>query len=162
MTVESIPALVEVFRGMRDWRKSQGQRYELGTVLTVAFLAILSGENSLRGIASWVQEQRWPLFRTLELKHQRLPGYETIRTVLRDLDINELEGRLQAWMSQVASAYQGEQWLGLALDGKTLRGSQTGEGAAVLYWLPLSSMRSWRRLTGPTPPEYRYGGAHPK
>jgi hypothetical protein len=116
---------------MSDWRQSKGKRYELGMVLTVTFLALLSGENSVRGIAAWVKEQRVPLRRALGLKRSRMPGYETLRTVLRDLDIVELEQRLQAWAEQVAAAYQVETWSGLALDGKTLRGSRTGEQAAV-------------------------------
>jgi hypothetical protein len=129
--IEPIPALAEVFARLTDWRKAKGKRYPLSTVLTVAILAILSGENSVRGIAAWVQEQRRALQRGLGLKRSRMPGYETIRTVLRDLDIVELERQLQEWAAQVAAAYQVENWPGLALDGKTLRGSRTDEQAAV-------------------------------
>jgi hypothetical protein len=129
--IEPIPALAEVFAGLTDWRKDKGKRYPMSTVLTVTVLAILSGENSVRGIAAWVQEQRRALQRGLGLKRSRMPGYETIRTVLRDLDIVELERRLQVWAMQVAAAYQVENWPGVALDGKTLRGSRTDEQAAV-------------------------------
>ena len=45
---ELIPPLVEVFAGVREWRKPSGKRYEVGTVLTLVFLALLSGENSIR------------------------------------------------------------------------------------------------------------------
>jgi hypothetical protein len=126
-----IPSLAEVFAGLSDWRKPKGKRYEIGLVLTVTFLALLSGENSLRGIAAWVKEQREPLRRALRLKRSRMPGYETIRTVLRDVDIGELEKRLHDWAAQVAVAYRLENWPGLALDGKTLRGSRGEEQAAV-------------------------------
>ena len=128
---EPIPPLAEVFAGLSDWRESSGKRYEIGTVVTLAFLALLSGENSVRGIARWVKEQRWGVSRALGLKKQRVPGYETLRTVLRDLDIGELEARLQQWAGQVVQAYQVERWPGVALDGKTLRGSRAGEQAAV-------------------------------
>src|SRR5712692_6882912 len=119
---ESIPALVNVFEQVPDWRAAQGKRYRLSSVLTVTFLAILSGENSLQGIARWVQEQRWALGKALHLKGFRVPGYETIRTVRRDVDIVAFEGQLQAWAKQVAMAYQVKNWPGLAVDGKTLRG----------------------------------------
>lgn len=128
---ESIPSLVSVFEQVPDWRAAQGKRYALGTVLTVTFLAILSGENSLQGIARWVQEQRWALGKALQLKGHRVPGYETIRTVLRDLDIVVLEGQLQVWANQVAAAHQVKNWPSLAVDGKTLRGSRDGDTAAV-------------------------------
>jgi len=126
-----IPSLAEVFAGVSDWRKPKGKRYAIGTVLTITFLALLSGENSVRGIAAWMKEQRVPLHRALRLKRSRMPGYETIRTVLRDLDISELERQLHDWAEQVAMAYRVENWPGLALDGKTLRGSRTEEQAAV-------------------------------
>jgi hypothetical protein len=128
---ESIPSLVSVFEQVADWRAAQGKRYTLGTVLTVTFLAILSGENSLQGIASWVQEQRWMLGKALHLKGHRVPSYETIRTVLRDLDIVAFEGQLQSWANQVTAAYPVENWPGLAVDGKTLRGSRDGDTAAI-------------------------------
>jgi hypothetical protein len=48
-----------------------------------------------------------------------VPGYETIRTVLRDLDVGELETRLQDWASQVVAGCPVEAWTGLAFDGKT-------------------------------------------
>lgn len=128
---EPIPPLAEVFAGLSDWREASGKRYELGTVLTLAFLALLSGENSVRGMARWVNEQRWRVSQALGLKRSRVPGYETIRTVLRDLDIGELEAGLQRWAGQVAEVYQVTPWPGVALDGKTLRGSREGEQAAV-------------------------------
>ncbi len=128
---EYIASLVSVFEQVPDWRATQGRRYALGTVLTVTFLAILSGENSLQGIARWVQEQRWVLGKALHLKGYRVPGYETIRTVLRDLDIVAFEGQLQAWANQVAMAYQVKDWPGLAVDGKTLRGSRDADTAAI-------------------------------
>jgi hypothetical protein len=128
---KTIPSLVSVFERVQDWRARQGKRYRLGTVLTVTFLAILSGENSLQGIASWVQEQRWALGKALQLKGYRVPSYETIRTVLRDLDIVAFESELQTWANQVAAVYQDKQWPGLAVDGKTLRGSREGDTAAI-------------------------------
>ncbi len=128
---ESIPSLVSVFEQVPDWRAGQGRRYSLGTVLTVTFLAILSGENSLQGIARWAEEQRWKLGKALHLKGYRVPCYETIRTVLRDLDVMAFEERLQSWTSRVAAVYQVKDWPGLSMDGKTLRGSRDGENAAI-------------------------------
>ncbi len=127
----AIPSLVSVFNQVPDWRAAQGRRYSLGIVLTVTFLAILSGENSLQGIAQWVAEQRWKLGKALHLKGYRVPCYETIRTVMRDVDIGAFEAQLQHWANQVPSAYQVKDWPGLSMDGKTLRGSRDGEQAAI-------------------------------
>ncbi len=44
--------LAEVFQELTDFRDRRGRRYELGTTLTIIFLAILSNENGIREIAA--------------------------------------------------------------------------------------------------------------
>ena len=46
-------SLVEVLAEVPDWRKVSGRRYELIGILTFVFLALLSGQNSIRQIAAW-------------------------------------------------------------------------------------------------------------
>jgi hypothetical protein len=125
-----IRPLREVFAGMKDAR--QWHWHELGTTLTLIFLAVISGENGLRGIAAWLQEQRWQLGKRLGLRGGRVPSYGTIRRVLRGIDREELERRLSGWAQQFVAAMPPEVWEGIAVDGKTLRGSApTPEDKAV-------------------------------
>jgi hypothetical protein len=119
--------LAEVWGELPDPRHRLGKRYRLGTVLTVIFLGILSGENSERGIAAWAQEQRWGLSRQLGLKAGRVPRLGTIQRVLRRLDVVALEGALSAWIQPLLTQEQREAWSGIAIDGKTLRGSGDGD-----------------------------------
>ncbi len=60
-----------------------------------------------------------------------MPCYETIRTTVRDVNIVAFEDLLQDWIKHMAAAYQVEDWPGLSVDGKTLRGSQDDEQAAI-------------------------------
>lgn len=125
-----IRPLREVFAEMRDRR--QWRWHDLGTVLTLVFLAVLSGENGLRGIAAWVQAQRWQLGKRLRLRGGRVPSYGTIRRVLLGVDPEALEARLRAWVQQFCAALPAVAWEGVAVDGKALRGSApTGEDRAV-------------------------------
>lgn len=119
--------LAEVLGRLTDVRQRQGKRYELKTVLTVVVLGLLSGENSVRGIAAWAQEQRWALSQALGLKGGRVPSLGTIQRVLRLLDSQELEETLSQWVAPLLTDKEQESWAGIAVDGKTLRGSSEAE-----------------------------------
>jgi hypothetical protein len=123
--------LAEVFAEMKDPRQAKGKRYELGLVLTLIFLAILSGEDGLRGIAAWLREQRWELGRRLGLRGGRVPSYGTVRQVLMQIDVDELEARLGQWAQEAMEQQGGEEWQGIAIDGKTLRGSRTDDAPGL-------------------------------
>ena len=57
-------------------------------------------------------------------RHGKVASYSTIRRVLLGLDESVLAQALQSWVEEVlASAGQSTELVGLALDGKTLRGS---------------------------------------
>ena len=126
-----IRRLAEVFESVSDPRQSQGKWHPMGLTLTVVFLAMLSGEQGIRGIASWVPEQRWRLGRALKRKNCRLPSYGTIRRVLASVAVEELEQRLGDWAQEAVPAMTGEAWPGIAIDGKTVRGSATPEQSAL-------------------------------
>jgi hypothetical protein len=124
---EMLEPLAEVFGTLTDVRKRLGKRYALKTVMTVIFLGLLSGENSVRGVADWVWEQRWKLSQELGLKPGRVPRLGTIQRVLRSIDAQELEQALSMWVQALLAPAEQEAWAGIAIDGKTLRGSDSAE-----------------------------------
>jgi hypothetical protein len=69
-----IRPLGEVFGELSDRRQRQGKWHEMGTTLTMIFLAVLSGEQGIRGVAAWIAEQRWRLGRQFKLKNSRMPS----------------------------------------------------------------------------------------
>src|SRR5262245_8169059 len=121
-----IRALAEVFAEMSDRRDRRGQWHSVGTTLTLIFLAILSGENGLRGIAAWIGEQRWRLGPKFKLRNCRMPSYGTIRRVLSQIEVLELERGLNGWAQTTLQSMGSQAWSGIAIDGKTLKGSQHG------------------------------------
>lgn len=123
--------LAEVFGTLTDTRNRLGKRYDLKSVLTVIFLGLLSGENSERGIADWAYEQRWNVSRALGLKAGRVPRLGTIQRVLRTIDVEELEQALSVWVQPLLTPEERDRWEGIAIDGKTLRGSGREERTSL-------------------------------
>src|SRR5579862_9547423 len=121
--------LAEVFQKLTDFRQHSGRRHELGTTLTIIFLAILSNENGLRDIAAWVREQHQALFEQFKLRHG-VPSYGTIWRVLAGLNVDELEQQLTAWAKDILNAFAVEAWSGIAIDGKKVKHSGEGGQAA--------------------------------
>ena len=58
MNGQSLRAL---FESLSDPLGKKRRKQPLGRTLTMVFLAMVSGENSLRGIAAWLEEQGWRL-----------------------------------------------------------------------------------------------------
>ena len=130
-----IKPLAEVFGKMTDPRGEKGKRYELGSVLTLIFLAILSGEDGLRGIARWIQERRWEIGPRFGWKGGRVPSYGAIRPILLRIDVEELETHLSNWAKAIVAGRQTGPWPGIAVDGKTLRGSKPDDETPAIHLL---------------------------
>jgi len=122
------PSLREVFGQIRDPRRAQGKLYPLPGLLAVVFLALVSNVNTLRQIAEW-SRARGELSARLGFRRGRMPGYNAIRDTLVALDVGELEEVLSELMTAVGAAWPSAPGLqGVAMDGKTLRGSGGAEG----------------------------------
>lgn len=126
----NVQPLRAVFEGLSDPMAAQRRSQPLGRTLTLVFLALVSGENSERGIAAWLEEQAWRLKKVFGYRRDDVPSYSTIRRALEEVDCQELERALVAWAEQLQAAAPSVGWEGVAIDGKTLRGSgRNGQGA---------------------------------
>lgn len=117
--------LIEVLAEIPDFRKNHGKRHPLGAILALACSALLCGYRSYTAIAEWGRHYGAPLVRALGFTH-RSPCAATLHTVLRRVDREVLEAKLGAWaeglLGEAPPPREGED--AIALDGKTLRGSQ--------------------------------------
>lgn len=121
----SVSPFYSIFDALPDYRRTQGKRHSLVAVLVVVTLALINQQNSLRQIIGWANGLSWQDRKRLPLRHNRVPSYSTIRRVLGHLDARILANALQAWVEKVLAAYfPTSEWQGLAIDGKTLRGSR--------------------------------------
>jgi hypothetical protein len=129
--------LVEVFATIPDPRAAGGRRYRLSGLLMVVSAAMLCGYDTPNRIAEWGRAQPADFLRALGLERGRAPGKSQLYEVLSRLEPQPLEVALGAWAESVlqevqASAASPVQ--GVAVDGKTLRGSHK-QGATIAHLL---------------------------
>jgi predicted transposase YbfD/YdcC len=116
-----VGSLYEYLYQVRDSRHARGVRYALVTVLVYVVLAKLAGENTLTGVAEWVQLRQEPLSRALHLEAVRAPHRTTYSRLLsHSIDRQDFTACVQRFFTAQPGAGQSIQ---LCLDGKTLRGT---------------------------------------
>lgn len=101
---------------IKDFRRSQGQRYPLSAVLSMIVMAIISGCSGYREFARFMKANAKELVPAFSLKHG-VPSHVTVREVLRQVDLDALSSTFAKWM-KAHLPVEGERWL--SVDGKGL------------------------------------------
>jgi DDE_Tnp_1-associated len=130
--IKLVQPFVEALAEVVDYR--QQPQYELKAILTVIVLGLLCGQNSERQIAVWAQHMPVSLRRRLKLPHLRTPGRGTIQRTVARVKVDSLVQVWQEWIEDALKGWVSREALpGLAIDGKTLRGSANrASGTAAL------------------------------
>lgn len=124
----SLPAFLAT---IPDPRQRSGTRHPLGAMLTAACCAILCGARGYAALAQWGRCQDIAWMHRLGFRRTP-PGPGAYRKLFLKLDRNALEAALAAWAEHLVGAQAQNQALrAVALDGKTLRGSETPLHGAV-------------------------------
>lgn len=119
--VLDIDSLYDYLSRLRDCRDARGVRYKLVDILVFIVLAKLAGEDRLSGISEWVWHRREGLCRALGLGKVRIPHRTTYSRILsKAVGASELERVVRDFFTTSSSSGQ---WVQVAIDGKTLRGS---------------------------------------
>jgi predicted transposase YbfD/YdcC len=122
------PALLEVLGQVSDPRRRRGVRHGLGCVLTLAACAVLAGARSFIAISEWAADSDEAT--RIEVGAIRgVPSESTFRRILQRVDGDDLDRRLGAW-AQARTAPQPGRLHGVAVDGKTARGSARADQPA--------------------------------
>jgi predicted transposase YbfD/YdcC len=127
--------LIEVLAELPDFRSNHGKRHPLGAILALACSAMLCGYRSYTAIAEWGCHYGEHLVRAFGFTH-RSPCAATLHTVFRRVDREAVEAKLGAWAEGLlgeAPRTEGSEDA-IAMDGKTLRGSQK-QGAPGVHLL---------------------------
>ncbi len=114
----NIESLMDHLQELSDPRHARGVRYSLVHLLTLLILAKLGGEDSMKGMAEWVQHRRHQLIGLLKLPRSSVPHQTTYERVLDGLDIAEFEQILHDFFTQGTGDSRT-----VNLDGKVLRGT---------------------------------------
>jgi len=129
--------LIEVLREIHDPRQAQGIRhpfvsvmvlatlavFPFVSVMVLATLAVLGGMRSYEAIAEWAADLPKDLLKRLRCWCHRAPSEPTFRRVLQSVNADEVDEKIGQWLVQ----QKGLRDQGVAIDGKTLRGSGDGE-----------------------------------
>lgn len=136
------PSLLEALATVEDPRKPRGQRHPLSAILALAVAATVCGAESYQAIADWGRNHGGPIARALGFTRDRTPCAATFCNVFRRLDRQGFERTLSRWAEQVLQALPPPKGAleALAIDGKTLRGSQK-QGAVNVHLLSALSHR---------------------
>jgi predicted transposase YbfD/YdcC len=142
-----IPPLIDVLVQIPDPRKARGKRHPLQAMLALSCVALLCGYQSLLAISEWSHNYGLTYLPRLGFTRRRPPGQATWYRVLSKIDWQALEEKLADWVERVLAVLDsGNEWEGVALDGKTLRGSKK-QGAADTHLLSALSHRLAITLT---------------
>lgn len=134
-------ALIDLFSSIPDFRQSRGKRHPLASILSLTVSAILCGYKSYSAIAEWGRFYGQHLASALGFTHAKTPCAATLHNVLRQIDKDLLEDKLACWAQSILQASADPTHLeGIAIDGKTLRGSRK-QGCLEAHLLSAVSQR---------------------
>jgi hypothetical protein len=114
--------LLECLTTIVDPRRAQGRVYPLAPLLFISVLAVLSGANSYRKIARFIDAHRLRLNDWLGLQWQRAPAHTAIRYAFVNLSPEAVEAAFRAYSATLAEACDHLEDC-IAVDGKALKGS---------------------------------------
>ena len=119
----TLSPLLDVLADVPDPRRAEGKLYKLPYVLLFSILAIVTGCNSYRGIATFIDVHRHKLNSVFGLNWSRAPAYTAIRYILKGLDPSAVEAAFRCHAARLQAACGTVGKGSIAVDGKTLRGS---------------------------------------
>ncbi len=115
------------FADLRDPRVERTREHLLEEILLITIAAILSGASGWNEIEDYAHSKHaW--FKGFLTLPGGIPSHDTFNRVFSALDPEELEKGFVAWVSSIARLTTGEV---VAIDGKALRGTQSGKKAIV-------------------------------
>ena len=111
-----------------DPRSSSGRRFSLQSVLGIIIAGTLAGRNSIRSISRWAKSLKEEELKLHGINRKTAPTQTTMHEVLVRLDEKVVEEAFSAW---VKTFIDEDSFLQIALDGKQLKGSGSGEYPAL-------------------------------
>ena len=119
LSIEGKGGLIDVLREIKDPRGRQGRRFPFYAVMSVVTCAMLSGASSFLAICEWTKNLKKPQLKKLGC--HKPPGLTTMKDLVYKIDAEQFDKKINCWL---LSHSKEKKSTGLAVDGKTLRGSK--------------------------------------
>jgi hypothetical protein len=143
MTKEMMPmTLIESLQHVPDFRRKQGRRYPLITMLLITIMSIMSGRCRYREIAAFAKANQQELLKFFYLKRKRLASHVTFREVIKGVNFDEVIIAFNQWAAQYVTL-EPEEWM--AIDGKALASTVTDYDTSYQNFVSLVSVFSHKR-----------------
>jgi predicted transposase YbfD/YdcC len=107
------------FENLTDPRINRGKNHNLIEMIFLALTATICGAQGWADVERFAKSKRAWFRRFVRLK-QGIPSHDTFGRVFSVLDTGEFLTAMHAWVDAFAGSLRGQ---GIAIDGKTLRGS---------------------------------------
>lgn len=134
--------LLECLQKIPDFRRKQGRRYPLDTLLLITIMSIMSGRCGYREIAAFAKANQQEFLRYFHLKRKRLASHVTFREVIKGVDFDTVITVFNQWAIQYITLEPGD-WC--SIDGKALGSTVTGADSAYQNFVSLVSVFSHTR-----------------
>lgn len=116
--------LLELLGELPDHRVGNAIRHQLKDIIAIGILSILCNANTFVGMQLFGETHEKELREVLELPHG-IPSHDVFGDVFSRLDTSALEQCFEEWIAGMCRAVKH-----IAVDGKTIRRSQSGEHKA--------------------------------
>ncbi len=105
---ERIAPLAAILGQIPDPRAARGCRYASTALLLLVIVGLLSGANAQRSAAWRVGRSNagWARLRRLGFIQRRRPSPPTLHRLLRNVDVDQVEYVLGAWLQEVHAAWR--------------------------------------------------------
>ena len=118
--------LMDAFAILPEPRNGPTQRHDLKEMILMALCAVLCGANTWVDVAEWAEDHLNWLRKYIPAK-EGAPSHDTFSRVFRLLDATIFEQCFRNWIGSLVGVMDGV----VALDGKTLCGSNDGRNTAL-------------------------------
>jgi predicted transposase YbfD/YdcC len=127
-----LASLSQVLAAVPDPRRVRGRRYRIGALLALCLTAVLGGARSLAQIARYAADADPQVRAGLGLD-RAAPNASTLGRLLARIDGDALDDAVGTWLARHAADPVEEDHapIGLAVDGKAVRGSRTDSKTAI-------------------------------
>ncbi len=144
----NVPPLHHFLTEIPEYRNAKGKRYQLGALLLYVCVAMLCGRRSQAAIAAWGADYGRAVLAPLGITGDRGPSQATLHRLFKYISRDQIEAALSGWAEAVLQQHASNPAAdrpelaleGIAIDGKTLRGSKK-QGASDTHLLSALSHR---------------------
>jgi len=128
-----IESLLYRIKSFTDPRRKAGTRHPLETVLAIAVCAVLCGCKGYRAIGDWAGSLSHEELIRFGSRRDTPPSEPTIRRLIQRIDAVEFDKLIGQWLleQKLVDSKGTLKGSGIAIDGKTARGSHKGSQKAI-------------------------------